>query len=182
MGMGITTMATMATVRTLGTQVRTVLADYANAQHAHALVQMLDAYARDPMGGGQGLSTFAKTRLVEELAKIPHAFSVLAFAGPDSDAPIGLVNCLQGFSTFACKPLINVHDLAVLPAYRGQGIAARMLALVEKVARQRGACKLTLEVLSGNAAAMHLYERSGFAPYALDPQAGQACLMQKWLD
>ena len=71
MGMGITTMATMATVRTLGTQVRTVLADYANAQHAHALVQMLDAYARDPMGGGQGLSTFAKTRLVEELAKVP---------------------------------------------------------------------------------------------------------------
>ena len=57
-----------------------------------------------------------------------------------------------------------------------------MLALVEQLARQRGACKLTLEVLSGNATAMRLYARSGFAQYALDPAAGQACFMQKWLD
>jgi hypothetical protein len=45
----------------------------------------------------------------------------------------------------------------------------------------RGACKITVEVLSGNAVAMKSYQRFGFAPYQLDPAAGQAMLMQKWL-
>ena len=48
--------------------------------------------------------------------------------------------------------------------------------------RARGACKLTLEVLSGNAGAQRLYQRVGFANYQLDPAAGQAQLLQKWLD
>lgn len=95
---------------------------------------------------------------------------------------MGLVNCLQGFSTFACKPLINVHDLAVHAAYRGRRIGERMLDLVEAQARARGACKITLEVLSGNTSAIRLYARAGFANYALDPAAGHASLMQKWLD
>ena len=162
--------------------IRICQADYAKPSHAAALVHMLDAYARDPMGGGAALSDYARSHVVAELARLPQAFSVLAFDGAGDDTPVGLVNCMQGFSTFACKPLVNVHDLAVLNAYRGQGVAERMLAVVDALARQRGACKLTLEVLSGNAAAMRLYARVGFADYALDPVAGQARFMQKWLD
>lgn len=162
--------------------IRICVADYANPQHAKALVHMLDAYARDPMGGGEALGAFAQANVVSELAKVPGAFSILAFDGASCDTPVGLVNCLQGFSTFACKPLINVHDLAVSAGYRGQHIGARMLAVVEDMARARGACKLTLEVLSGNQSAMRLYARVGFAQYALDPAAGQASFMQKWLD
>jgi ribosomal protein S18 acetylase RimI-like enzyme len=161
--------------------IRVCLADYANPLHGKALVEMLDGYARDPMGGGEGLSAFAKANLVAELARVPGAFSVLAFDGEADTTPVGLVNCMQGFSTFACKPLINVHDVAVLSAYRGRGIAERMFGLVEAVARERGACKLTLEVLSGNAGAMRLYARVGFARYALDPAAGEASFMQKCL-
>ena len=90
--------------------------------------------------------------------------------------------CLEGFSTFACKPLVNLHDLAVIPAYRGQGVGARLLESVEAIARARGSCKLTLEVLSGNGTALGVYARSGFAQYQLDPAAGQALFLQKWLD
>jgi ribosomal protein S18 acetylase RimI-like enzyme len=161
--------------------IRICRADYANSGHSKALVGMLDEYARDPMGGGKALSQFARFNVVKELAKIPQAFSVLAFDGEGDELPVGLVNCLQGFSTFACRPLINVHDLTVSSGYRGQRIADRMLTLVESIARERGACKLTLEVLSGNAPAMRLYTRAGFAHYELDPVAGQAGLMQKWL-
>ena len=135
----------MSTIDTI----RVCRADYANPGHAAALVSMLDAYARDPMGGGEGLSDFARTNVVSELSRLPQAFSVLAFVGESEAMPVGLVNCMQGFSTFACKPLINVHDLAVLHGYRGQRVGERMLALVETMARERGACKLTLEVLSG---------------------------------
>ena len=162
--------------------VRVVCADYANPVHAAAVVMLLDAYASDPMGGGEPLSEFAKANLVPSLASRPQAFSVLAFAGDDDGTPVGLVNCIEGFSTFACKPLVNVHDVAVLAGYRGQRIGERMLELVETLARERGACKLTLEVLSGNAGAMRLYQRTGFAQYQLDPAMGQAGFMQKWLD
>jgi ribosomal protein S18 acetylase RimI-like enzyme len=91
------------------------------------------------------------------------------------------VNCIEGFSTFACRPLVNVHDLAVLPDYRGQRIAEKMLSLVEEIAIERGACKLTLEVLAGNASAIKLYARMGFSSYQLDPAMGQAQFLQKWL-
>lgn len=153
-------------------------ADYSNSAHAAALVSLLDAYAQDPMGGGQALSEFARANLVPSLAVRPQAFSVLAF---DGDKPVGLVNCIEGFSTFACRPLVNVHDVAVLAGYRGQRIAEQMLAVAEAIARERGACKLTLEVLSGNAGAMRLYERMGFAGYQLDPAMGQARFLQKHL-
>lgn len=161
--------------------VRVVRADYARPTHASAVVALLDAYARDPMGGGEPLSDFAKANLVSSLAARPQAYSVLAFRGMDDVTPVGLVNCIEGFSTFACRPLVNVHDVAVLAGYRGQRIAERMLALAEQIARERGACKLTLEVLSGNVGAMRLYQRVGFANYELDPAMGQAGFMQKWL-
>jgi ribosomal protein S18 acetylase RimI-like enzyme len=161
--------------------VRICRADYGCKSHALALVALLDAYALDPMGGGEGLSDFARTHLVRLLAERPQAFSVLAFMGAEDDTPVGLVNCLEGFSTFACQPLVNVHDVVVLSAYRGQRIAQQMLALVDSIARDRGACKLTLEVLSGNAGAMQLYRRVGFANYQLDPAAGHAQFLQKWL-
>lgn len=153
-------------------------ADYANPAHAAALVLLLDAYAADPMGGGEGLSDFAKTNLVLCLAARPQAYSVLAYAG---DLPVGLVNCIEGFSTFVCRPLVNVHDVAVLSAYRGQGIADQMLALCETIARERGACKMTLEVLQGNAGALRAYQRFGFAGYQLGSAMGQASFMQKLL-
>ena len=155
------------------------LADYQNAGDAQALVSLLDAYARDPAGGGVPLSEFAKSHLVPALASRPQAFSVLAF---DSEVPVGLVNCIEGFSTFACRPLVNVHDVAVLASHRGHRIGERMLALVELLAHERGACKLTLEVLDGNRSALTLYQRCGFAPYQLDPALGDARFLQKKLD
>ena len=161
--------------------VRVCRADYANPLHAQALVNLLDAYARDPAGGGEPLSAYAVANLVPALAARAQAFSVLAFASADDTQPVGLVNCIEGFSTFACRPLVNVHDVVVLAAWRGRRVAEKMLALVERLAFERGACKLTLEVLSGKAGAIRLYERVGFANYQLDPAMGQAQFLQKWL-
>lgn len=155
-----------------------VRADYADPAHAAALIDLLDHYARDPAGGGEPLSDFARGRLVDALAARPFIFSVLAFEG---EVAVGLVNAIEGFSTFACAPLVNVHDVVVRDSYRGRGIAARLFAEVETIARERGACKLTLEVLSGNRAARTLYERLGFDDYRLDPAMGEAKFMQKWL-
>ena len=79
------------------------------------------------------------------------------------------------------EPLVNVHDVVVLASHRGRRITQQMLAKVEELARQRGACKLTLEVLTGNASAIKAYEREGFAGYQLDPAFGSATFMHKKL-
>ena len=162
----------------MGNSMQVLQANYSNPVHAQAIVQLLDTYAQDPAGGGTPLSAFAKSNLVMELAKRPQAFTVLAFHG---DAPVGLVNCLEGFSTFACQPLVNVHDVVVIPSQRGQRVGQQMLALAEQIAIQRGACKMTLEVLSGNRSANQLYKRMGFGAYQLDPAVGSAVFLQKWL-
>jgi ribosomal protein S18 acetylase RimI-like enzyme len=161
-----------------GDRIRILRADYNDPTHAQAVVALLDAYARDPAGGGEGLSDFAKAGLVRALAARPQAYSVLAFEG---EQPVGLVNCIEGFSTFRCQPLVNVHDVAVMSSHRGRRIAERMLQEAERIARERGACKLTLEVLTGNVSAYKLYQRIGFAGYQLDPAMGTASFMQKWL-
>jgi ribosomal protein S18 acetylase RimI-like enzyme len=155
------------------------LADYTDPTHAQAVVELLDAYAQDPAGGGAPLSSFVRDNLVAALAARPGAFSVLAF---EDQQPVGLVNAFEGFSTFACRPLVNVHDVVVLASHRGRRIGERLLDAVAREASARGACKLTLEVLAGNTPALRLYHRAGFAGYALDPALGEARFLQRWLD
>lgn len=158
--------------------IEVVLVDYRDAAQAAALVELLDGYARDPAGGGTPLSAQVRAELPAALAARPQAFSVLAY---DDGQAVGLINCVEGFSTFACRPLVNVHDVVVASSHRGQRLAQRMLERVEQEARARGACKLTLEVLSGNVSARKAYEREGFADYQLDPAFGSAMFMQKKL-
>ena len=130
------------------------------------------------MGGGRPLEPEVRQQLVSRLRQIPGAFSVLAFV---AGRPAGLANCFAGFSTFACRPLVNVHDLMVSAPYRGRGLAGRLLEKVAEVARQRGCCKVTLEVLEGNEAAQRSYRRAGFEPYELDAAMGRALFWGKKL-
>lgn len=152
--------------------------DYTHEQEAADLKALLNDYAKDPMGGGEALDPATLNTLPGKLAQLPHAFSVIAYV---DGKPAGLVNCFFGFSTFAAKPLVNIHDVTVRPSFRGLGLSKKMLAEVETIARENGCCKLTLEVLSNNTVAMRAYQSLGFAGYELDPEAGQAVFWQKKL-
>jgi GNAT superfamily N-acetyltransferase len=156
-----------------------ILADYRNPVHQKVIVDLLDEYARHPMGGGQPLAPRVREELLPALRDIQGAFSVLAFV---EGTPAGLINCFQGFSTFRCQPLINIHDVMVSAPFRGNDLSGRMLEKVEQIARQRGCCKLTLEVLEGNPVARRSYEKAGFRGYELDPAMGQALFMEKKLE
>lgn len=155
-----------------------ILADYHGADDEDAVVNLMNSYALDKMGGGEALPEVVKQTLVAELSKVPGAFTVLAKVEGKS---AGLINCLMGFSTFKAKPLINIHDVIVLEEYRGLKLSQLMLDKVEEVARERGCCKLTLEVLQGNKLAQNAYVKFGFAGYALDPEMGSAVFWQKGL-
>ncbi len=152
--------------------------DLYDSVQAAIWLDLLDHYARDPMGGGEGLSDYAKLNLVHTIRQVPGFHGALAWL--DGEA-VGLIDCFAGFSTFAAKPLLNVHDIVVHASRRGQGIAQALLAWAGQRASELGCCKLTLEVLSNNVRAMAAYRRAGFVPYVLDPAAGHALLMQKYL-
>ncbi|KAA3640917.1 MAG: GNAT family N-acetyltransferase [Proteobacteria bacterium] len=158
--------------------VTVIQADYRNAQHARHVIELLDCYATDPMGGGMALSDYTAQNLISVLAERDDAFSILAYV---DGQPAGLVNCFEGFSTFACRPLINIHDVVVAGEYRGMGISRKMFDMVEDIAQQRSCCKLTLEVVSGNTTAQAAYERFGFKPYQLDEHHGFAMFWEKAL-
>lgn len=149
--------------------------DLLTDQHSTAFLALLDHYAQDPMGGGQALQPDARAHLVERLRQRVDFVGFIAFHGQQ---PCGLINCFEGFSTFAARPLLNIHDIVVLREFRAQGIARKLLAAAADEARRRNCCKLTLEVLSNNTVALHTYRQAGFAPYQLDPAAGQALFMQ----
>ncbi|WP_416306817.1 GNAT family N-acetyltransferase [Neptunicella sp. SCSIO 80796] len=152
------------------------VADYANPLHQKDMTYLLDIYARDPMGGGAPLSAYTQENLANELAKIANAFSILCYV---DHQPAGIANCFQGFSTFKCKPLVNIHDLAVASQYRGLGLSQKILFEIEKIARQRGCCKITLEVLEGNKTAQAAYLKFGFGGYQLNPDMGKALFWEK---
>lgn len=152
--------------------------DFRQSTHRDALIMLLDAYAQDPMGGGEPLSYEVKARLCNDMAARPTVASFIAWL---DQVPVGLVNCVEGFSTFKSQPLMNIHDLVVLPGHRAMGIGQALMQAAQTHAQARGCCKLTLEVLTGNQRALRSYTQFGFEPYTLDPAAGQASFMHKWL-
>jgi ribosomal protein S18 acetylase RimI-like enzyme len=158
--------------------VEIVEADLNLTEHQHAVVELVNAYAMDPKGNGRPLSNEVRRALIPALQEHPTTVIFLAYQGGEA---IGIAVCFLGFSTFAARPLINIHDLAVLPAYRGQGIGRQLLEEIELKAREMGYCKLTLEVQENNQRARQLYEAVGFAQAVYEKSAGGTLFLSKSL-
>ncbi|WP_298861446.1 GNAT family N-acetyltransferase [uncultured Gimesia sp.] len=153
-------------------------ADLTIPEHAHAVVFLLNSYACSPEGGEKPLPDIVQRDLASTLHQRSDTVVLLAF---ENDQPTGLVICMEGFTTFACKPLLNIHDVFIADEYRGQGLCRQLFERVESIAKTRGCCKLTLEVLEGNQRACAAYKKLGFSGYELDPQMGQALFWEKKL-
>jgi GNAT superfamily N-acetyltransferase len=135
-------------------------ADLTRPDHQLAVRALTNAYAADPMGNGAALSDPVLDRVVDALRAHPTARVFLAYVGTE---PVGIATCFTGFSTFAARPVLNVHDLAVLAGWRGRGVGRALLEAVESAARASGCARLTLEVGDRNIRARRAYEAAGFA-------------------
>lgn len=158
--------------------IKIIQANYNNPQHGRHIIEMLDCYANDPMGGNEALPDYVAQNLVYTLSNRSDAISILAYV---EGQPAGLLNCFEGFSTFNCKPLINIHDLIVATEFRGMSLSTKMLTMVEEIGNERECCKLTLEVLEQNVIAINSYRKFGFNHYQLDPIMGKAEFWEKKL-
>jgi ribosomal protein S18 acetylase RimI-like enzyme len=153
-------------------------ANLADPWHQEAIVALINAYARDPMGLGQDLPDDVRTRLLPGLQQHPTALVFLAF---QAHKAVGIAVCFAGFSTFAARPLLNIHDLAVLPDYRRHGVGRQLLAAVEARGRALGCCKLTLEVREDNDRAQRLYRDVGFSHVQCTPGVVRNWFLHKQL-
>jgi ribosomal protein S18 acetylase RimI-like enzyme len=81
-----------------------------------------------------------------------------AFAGDDL---VGIT--LVGVDRFAGLP--SAYDIAtgIVPAYRGQGLAGRLVDLIVPRLRERGLERFVLEVLRDNQPAVRAYSAAGFS-------------------
>lgn len=131
--------------------------DFQDPKDSADLTGLLREYAQFERCDRPELSQISRV-----LAEFPTAFSVLAYADRSRIEAVGLINCFYGFSTFEMRPLVNIHDVIVTGRFRGQGVAAAMLREVERIARMRDCCRLTLEVYEDNTPARRAYEKYGF--------------------
>ncbi len=155
-----------------------VTADLSDSADQAAVLLMLDAYSADEMGDNQPLSGFAREHVIDGLRAHPTTLIFLAIL---NGQPVGIAVCFRGFSTFAAKPLINLHDFYVNHARRGQGVGRLLLTAIEREALATGCCKLTLEVQENNSRARSIYANYGFAQavYAADVKGGGTLFMTK---
>ena len=155
-----------------------IRADYQAAKHRAAILTLVNDYAADRMGQGKVLPDKVQGRLLDDLSKRPWVHVFLAY---QNDTAVAISVCIEGFSTFNSAPLLNIHDIYVRPEARRQGIAKALFTHIEAEASALGCCKLTLEVLEGNAPAQAAYRQLGFTPYTINDTAGIAMFWQKYL-
>lgn len=62
--------------------------------------------------------------------------------------------------------LARIYSIAVSPVARGKGVASQLLEQAEAIAARRYCLFIRLEVASGNTAALELYRKFGYKPFA----------------
>ena len=155
-----------------------VKADLRVQSHASAVVEMVNSLAEDEISGCQPLDERTRQQLIPALRKYPNSFTILSFVDGKT---AGMSLCFESLSSFKARPIVNIHDFIVKKEFRGLGIANGLLKATEKEAKERKACKLTLEVLEGNTLARKIYTKYGFCGYELDPNNGKALFWEKSL-
>lgn len=133
--------------------------DFDDPAHQRALVQLMNHYITDKMGGSEPLSGKRAEELIQGLRDLPT--SIVLFAVED-DRFIGLCNAFVNFATFTVKKFVNIHDIVVLNDYRGKGIGRKLMQAVIDVAVKLDCSKVTLEVREDNVVAQGLYQSLGF--------------------
>ena len=126
---------------------------------AEAFVMLLNAYIGDAMGGGSIIDGVLRKKLLADLQAHPSKLILLARKGA---AYVGMLVGFWGYSTFRVGPLLNIHDIVVLPVHRRQGVARELMVSAEARAREDGCRKMTLEVRSDNDNARRLYLSLGY--------------------
>jgi RimJ/RimL family protein N-acetyltransferase len=119
----------------------------------------LDALRTDPEAFGSTLER-EESRPREDWLGWLSSRSAM-FVAEDGGEPVGLAGGIVDDEEPDRAVLVSMW---VAPTSRGQGIGGALVAAVLDWAKASGKAEVMLHVIDGNAAAIALYERCGFAP------------------
>lgn len=133
--------------------------DFNNSLHCEKLVQLMNDYIKDEMGGGDLIEGEKVQQLIQGLTNHPSKLILLVSI---NDEIAGLTNCFINFGTFAAAPFINIHDIIINKSFRGNGLGRILMHSIIEKANELGCAKITLEVREDNKTAQKLYKSLGF--------------------
>jgi ribosomal protein S18 acetylase RimI-like enzyme len=136
-----------------------VLCNLKDSAHQKAFTHLMNCYRTDPMGGVAEMTDEESKKIIKDLQSHP---TYLGFFVAYGDQFIGLANCFTNYSTFKAKPLLNIHDFIISPRWRGKKAAEFLLNEMAKYLKEKGFCRINLEVRNDNPRAMALYKKAGF--------------------
>jgi ribosomal protein S18 acetylase RimI-like enzyme len=133
--------------------------DLKNEKHCAAVLQLLNDYMLDEMGIGEPMPEGLGATVIEGLKKHPAYLGFLVCIDEDF---VALANCNLNYSTWKARHLINIHDFIVSPKFRKQGAGLFLLNGISDYAKEKGYCRINLEVRNDNFKAQNLYKKAGF--------------------
>lgn len=75
--------------------------------------------------------------------------------------PIAFALYYFNYSTFACRPILFIEDLFVLPDERGKGAGKALMSALARIAIRQGCSQMSWSVLHWNTPAIKFYRRLG---------------------
>ena len=91
----------------------------------------------------------------------PNRDGVQLIARSGGEEPVGFATVYWSWDTLIAARVGIMHDLFVIPAARGTGIADLLIEACVEECRRHGAAKLGWQTASDNARAQRVYERVG---------------------
>jgi len=137
-----------------------IVGDIHNEEHKQAMLSQLDFYMQDPMAGQGKMPQKLAIEIIDGLTNQPNYLFFLAKCNGEY---VGVANCFINFSTFKARQLVNIHDFSISPLYREKGIGDALMKKIIAYSKEKGYCKITLEVRNDNIKAQNLYKKAGFA-------------------
>lgn len=128
----------------------------AESVDADRLAPLFDAYRR--FYGRQSDSELAR-RFVSERLKRGESVIFIALTAGEA---VGFVQLYPSFDSVEASPVWILHDLFVSPRARGAGAGRALMEAAADLARETGACGLSLATAVDNTIAQGLYESLGY--------------------
>lgn len=128
----------------------------AESADADRLAPLFDAYRC--FYGRQSDPELAR-RFISERLKRGESVIYLALTAREA---IGFVQLYPSFDSVEASPVWILHDLFVSPGARGAGAGRALMEAATDLAKETGACGLSLATAVDNTAAQGLYESLGY--------------------